>query len=196
MCRCGASHWRGRPRPRAAGSPALHGLSPHTSSPLTPPNVQVRGITLEGSPQTESSWFPGFAWTVAYCRACWHHLGWRFTAVQPGLRPASFWGLRRSAIQVRTLHAQRNLRACVRATAAWLRACVRAMAAWRRACVRAAAAPAADEHTHAARSLARATSHKNAQRGSLLHMRRAAKGCKVEMLNALCLPESQRGWLG
>ena len=74
--------------------------------------AQVRGIVLEGSPQTESSWFPGYAWTIAYCRACWHHVGWRFTAVQPGLKPSCFWGLRRSAIMVRGAGRAGGARVC------------------------------------------------------------------------------------
>ena len=56
------------------------------------------GVVLEGSPEEANSWFTGYAWTIAYC-ACGVHLGWQFTAVRPGLQPASFWGLRRSALQ-------------------------------------------------------------------------------------------------
>ncbi len=40
----------------------------------------------------------GYAWQCAYCN-CQQHIGWRFTAVRPCLRPASFWGLRRPALQ-------------------------------------------------------------------------------------------------
>ncbi|KAL8591776.1 hypothetical protein ACOMHN_032318 [Nucella lapillus] len=29
-------------------------------------------------PFAEDSWFPGFAWTVAVCPRCGHHLGWVF----------------------------------------------------------------------------------------------------------------------
>ncbi|GAB4813547.1 hypothetical protein N2152v2_000593 [Parachlorella kessleri] len=67
---------------------------------------KVQGLVLEGSPQTDSSWFPGYAWTVAYCRRCWRHLGWRFTAVTAGLQPRCFYGLRRCTIQGATFAPQ------------------------------------------------------------------------------------------
>ncbi|KAG7190065.1 hypothetical protein KM043_006206 [Ampulex compressa] len=44
-------------------------------------------------PSTESSWFPGYAWTIASCKTCNMHMGWKFTAVESDLRPVSFWGL-------------------------------------------------------------------------------------------------------
>eukprot|EP00329_Picozoa_sp_Boothbay-MS584-11_P006758 61365_4 len=28
----------------------------------------------DGEPETEHSWFPGYAWTIAYCRGCTSHL--------------------------------------------------------------------------------------------------------------------------
>ena len=28
----------------------------------------------------QDSWFPGYAWTILYCRVCGHHLGWHFTS--------------------------------------------------------------------------------------------------------------------
>ncbi|PRW58559.1 cereblon isoform X2 isoform B [Chlorella sorokiniana] len=58
----------------------------------------AEGVILEGSPETQHSWFPGYAWQCAYC-SCQQHIGWRFTAVRSCLRPASFWGLRRPALQ-------------------------------------------------------------------------------------------------
>jgi cereblon len=27
----------------------------------------VHGLRLYGAPETEHSWFPGFAWTIAHC---------------------------------------------------------------------------------------------------------------------------------
>lgn len=36
-------------------------------------------VLLQGSASTQDSWFPGFAWTIAYCPTCINHLGWRFT---------------------------------------------------------------------------------------------------------------------
>jgi hypothetical protein len=34
------------------------------------------------------TWFPGYTWRVAHCRACGVHLGWRFGGGEPG-----FYGL-------------------------------------------------------------------------------------------------------
>ena len=43
--------------------------------------------------------FFSFAWTIAECRHCRRHMGWRFTAVKAGLIPTMFWGLTRSALK-------------------------------------------------------------------------------------------------
>ncbi|CAG9463610.1 unnamed protein product [Pedinophyceae sp. YPF-701] len=60
--------------------------------------TRTRHIRLQGSPETEHSWFPDYAWTIANCSVCLGHLGWRFSAVTRGCRPRVFWGLRRAAI--------------------------------------------------------------------------------------------------
>ncbi|CAM9457977.1 unnamed protein product [Scytosiphon promiscuus] len=44
----------------------------------------ARNLVLMGTPEEEHTWFPGYAWTAAYCERCPHHLGWRFTAVNRG----------------------------------------------------------------------------------------------------------------
>lgn len=36
---------------------------------------------LQGPPTAQDSWFPGYAWTIAYCSGCYAHLGWRFTTI-------------------------------------------------------------------------------------------------------------------
>ncbi|KAG6542344.1 hypothetical protein Mapa_016270 [Marchantia paleacea] len=56
------------------------------------------GLMLRGRPDTTNSWFPGYAWTIAYCSQCELHMGWRFTAVKKDLRPKAFWGVRRSQL--------------------------------------------------------------------------------------------------
>ena len=36
-------------------------------------------VLLMGRPSSHESWFPGYSWTIASCRGCMNHLGWRFT---------------------------------------------------------------------------------------------------------------------
>ncbi|MEE8409255.1 MAG: cereblon family protein [Myxococcota bacterium] len=59
---------------------------------------RARGLRLEGPPTTDFSWFPGYAWEIAFCEACESHLGWQFTAAEAGAEPSLFFGLRRSEI--------------------------------------------------------------------------------------------------
>ncbi|KAM7536542.1 hypothetical protein Aperf_G00000083744 [Anoplocephala perfoliata] len=66
---------------------------------LTLSTVYPGSIGLYGSPSTESSWFPGYAWTIVECAVCGITLGWRFTATTDDLRPRLFWGLKRDALQ-------------------------------------------------------------------------------------------------
>ncbi|XP_069062458.1 protein cereblon isoform X1 [Pleurodeles waltl] len=55
-------------------------------------------LNLIGRPSTEHSWFPGYAWTIAQCRVCGSHMGWKFTATKKDMSPQKFWGLTRSAL--------------------------------------------------------------------------------------------------
>ncbi|XP_018014563.1 protein cereblon, partial [Hyalella azteca] len=55
-------------------------------------------LYLLGAPTPEHSWFPGYAWTIATCSGCRRHVGWKFTAVRPNLRPKKFYGLTRTAV--------------------------------------------------------------------------------------------------
>ena len=68
-------------------------------------------LVCEDAPPTpEGSWFPGYAWTIAYCGGCASHAGWRFDEVPVagggggGGAPAApaagrrFWGVRRAAL--------------------------------------------------------------------------------------------------
>jgi hypothetical protein len=36
------------------------------------------GAQIHGPASDEYAWFPGFAWSLAVCRACQLHLGWKF----------------------------------------------------------------------------------------------------------------------
>lgn len=53
---------------------------------------------LTDEPSTEYSWFPGYAWTVAGCRYCQKHLGWKFTATEKLMKPQRFWGVCRRSV--------------------------------------------------------------------------------------------------
>lgn len=70
---------------------------------LTVSGVARNAVALEGTPSTEFSWFPGFAWTVAFCVRCRQHLGWEFTCVgdentSTKNSSARFFGFTREAI--------------------------------------------------------------------------------------------------
>lgn len=47
------------------------------------------GCTCVGAATEQWSWFSGFSWRVAVCRACMSHLGWQYTRAGG----ASFYGL-------------------------------------------------------------------------------------------------------
>lgn len=57
-----------------------------------------QNLNLMGRPTKEHSWFPGYAWTIAYCRRCTNHMGWKFTATRKELTPQKFFGLTRASV--------------------------------------------------------------------------------------------------
>lgn len=59
---------------------------------------QMHNLPGGGEPETENTWFSGYAWTVVYC-GCGEHLGWHFTTIRPSAQPATFYGIHRSAIE-------------------------------------------------------------------------------------------------
>lgn len=59
---------------------------------------EAENLNLIGRPSTEHSWFPGYAWTIAQCRRCSSHMGWKFTTKKKDLTPQKFWGLCRSSL--------------------------------------------------------------------------------------------------
>ncbi|KAL7488261.1 hypothetical protein ACHAW6_013833 [Cyclotella cf. meneghiniana] len=71
---------------------------------VTVRRVDTRGILAVGLAETKDSWFPGYSWTIAHCRICRSHLGWKFCNVRKRSapsqeagedpdRPLVFWGL-------------------------------------------------------------------------------------------------------
>ena len=51
------------------------------------------GCTSGGKPSSEFTWFAGYTWQLAICRACSAHLGWRFQSDS-----VSFYGLIRDKL--------------------------------------------------------------------------------------------------
>lgn len=73
-------------------------VNPHGYVHETLTVYKANNLNLVGRPSTLHSWFPGYAWTVAQCRSCHSHMGWKFTATTKDLSPPRFWGLSRSAL--------------------------------------------------------------------------------------------------
>lgn len=59
---------------------------------------KAHGLNLQGQPETQHSWFPGYSWTIAYCNCCESHMGWLFKAIKKNMYPRQFWGVRRSQL--------------------------------------------------------------------------------------------------
>lgn len=68
----------------------------HVHETLT--TYKASNLSLVGRSSTEHSWFPGYAWTIAQCRECSSHMGWKFSATKKNLSPQKFWGLCRSSL--------------------------------------------------------------------------------------------------
>uniref|UniRef100_A0A3B3ZYH2 Protein cereblon n=1 Tax=Periophthalmus magnuspinnatus TaxID=409849 RepID=A0A3B3ZYH2_9GOBI len=73
-------------------------VNPHGYVHETLTVYKANNLGLVGRPSTLHSWFPGYAWTIAQCRTCGSHMGWKFTATKKDLSPQRFWGLTRSAL--------------------------------------------------------------------------------------------------
>ncbi|XP_029457332.1 protein cereblon isoform X2 [Rhinatrema bivittatum] len=76
-------------------------VNPHGYVHETLTVYKACNLNLIGRPSTEHSWFPGYAWTIAGCRICANHMGWKFTATKKDMSPQKFWGLTRSALMPR-----------------------------------------------------------------------------------------------
>lgn len=81
-------------------------VNPHGYVHETLTVYKANNLSLVGRPSTLHSWFPGYAWTIAQCRICGSHMGWKFTATKKDLSPPRFWGLTRSAMLPRIPQAE------------------------------------------------------------------------------------------
>lgn len=50
----------------------------------------VPGSSVQGMPDSDTSWFPGTAWIYAHCAECKGHVGWRYVDLNDG---KTFFGL-------------------------------------------------------------------------------------------------------
>ncbi|KAF7250004.1 Protein cereblon [Varanus komodoensis] len=73
-------------------------VNPHGYVHETLTVYKACNLNLSGRSSTEHSWFPGYAWTIAQCRICGSHMGWKFTSTKKDMSPQKFWGLTRSAL--------------------------------------------------------------------------------------------------
>jgi len=60
----------------------------------------AQALRVVGPPTTEFTWFPGYAWEMAFCDNCQSHVGWHFVAVHSEATPEQFWGLRKNAVTI------------------------------------------------------------------------------------------------
>lgn len=44
---------------------------------------------------SQFTWFPGYAWRMAHCARCNHHIGWCYKSMQAETKPRRFFGLSR-----------------------------------------------------------------------------------------------------
>jgi len=70
--------------------------------------VSEQHLWYTGGKETKDSWFPGYSWTIAYCRFCHSHLGWKFERVMgEDLLTADqlelFWGLSAASVTMRVI---------------------------------------------------------------------------------------------
>jgi hypothetical protein len=51
------------------------------------------GALALGEATDEHTWFSGYAWRMAFCQHCSHHLGWHYEGTMRSRRPSDFWGI-------------------------------------------------------------------------------------------------------
>ena len=51
------------------------------------------GAIVHGGATEVHTWFPGYHWSMAFCRQCGLHLGWHYEASTPFESLKEFWGI-------------------------------------------------------------------------------------------------------
>uniref|UniRef100_A0A8D2PWR6 Cereblon n=1 Tax=Zosterops lateralis melanops TaxID=1220523 RepID=A0A8D2PWR6_ZOSLA len=92
-------------------------VNPHGYIHETLTVYKASNLSLSGRPSTEHSWFPGYAWTIAQCRICGSHMGWKFTATRKELSPDLLWSvchntLTRGLLRIPVSNSVKSFRFC------------------------------------------------------------------------------------
>lgn len=74
------------------GKPVQIQVNPHGVAFEVLSLSNAHGMVFRGGPVRADTWYPGYAWTIAWCAACQEHLGWRFDAIAD-VSPTRFYGL-------------------------------------------------------------------------------------------------------
>lgn len=68
-------------------------LAGYVFETLTVYSIIGNCLALSNIPSVQYTWFPGYAWQIATCRKCRHHVGWKFISKNVKMTPRSFYGL-------------------------------------------------------------------------------------------------------
>ncbi len=89
----------------SAANLKINGATQHSF--LNPVGVQCNFLTFSDCQNVyvheelflDHSWFPGYGWRFLICGACAQHLGWKYDAVRKRVRPTSFFGVLKQAVE-------------------------------------------------------------------------------------------------
>ena len=85
----------------SADGPSASYVNPHGYLHETITVYSAKHVLSRGTPTARDSWFPGYLWTIIVCGNCRQHLGWKFTASEPHLKPPKFFGLTSQSLILR-----------------------------------------------------------------------------------------------
>ena len=88
--RCGALVTDGAARIPVHGAHDHHCVNPAGAGVHIGCFAAAPGVVQMGNHSYDYTWFPSYAWRVALCAACSHHLGWSFEGAE---EPRLFHGL-------------------------------------------------------------------------------------------------------
>ncbi len=56
-------------------------------------------VTIHEELYVAHSWFRGYGWRFLMCGKCFHHLGWKYDAVEKSIAPKGFFGVLDNAVE-------------------------------------------------------------------------------------------------